>query len=1023
MSIKKKIVWLGYDFDTAVGINNEGALVFSYNLEDIDHIQGGANVFNGQDSVMWNNLRDAFGDELRSMYQTLRSQGKLSYSNVEQAFEEHQSKWPEALFNEDSWFKYLQPLVEDGDGSYLDMLQGSKAEQRKWWLYNRFRYIDSKYNAGDALSDYIVLRGYAKSNISITPYADIYPTVKFGSATVKERGTRLTTTTLICPLDTLNDTEIMIYSSSQLASVGDLSGLKVGFANFAMATRLQSIKIGDSDSNYENINLSSLTLGNNVLLKTLDVRNCSGLGDTTIEGHTQTSVDLSNCSIIENIYFDGTKIQGITLPNGGNVKILHLPSTITNLTILNQKNITDLTIAGYSNISTFRIENSSVDTKSMIKLIPTNARVRLIGFTWEMEDDDEIEEYLDIFDTMRGLDESGNNMVNAQISGTMHTTALTGSQIASYQERYPYLTVLADYTTSYLTYKSYDGATTLKTVECYNGEPQDTAPTIPVKSDSNDGHYSYTGIGWNTEMDSEVADPSAITNVITDRTVYAAYSKTVKTYTVTWKNGNTTIETDTNVPWGTVPTFNGTTPKDAYGNNSTGWEPTVAAITGDTVYTASFKPTYTATFVRNQADGGGTLYTQSGVLEGDTPVYSGSTPTTTKGSATDFEFIGWSPALAPISANTTYTAQFRDKRSIVVQYLMRTITNYESTTNTVKFGEYGFYNATSLETTTAPVALVEQYAFQNCSNLTTVDLSATSGAVTINANAFNGNSKLDAVIIRSSTMATLANTSAFTGTKIASKNGAIYVPSNMVDTYKANSNWANYIIASIDHYPITDFSTISDSWAEIIANNNYATDYKIGDTKMVDLGSMGKQYMELVAFDTDDKADGSGKARMTWILRDLLTTYAMNSSQKTVDGITSYTAGGWEHSDIRAWLKSDVKPLIPEVVRNAIVPVTKVSSTYTTSLVKDGQTTTDDVWIPGDREIFNNTNNETTGAVYSTRFASSSNRIKYNSAGSADSWWLRSANNADNFRSVNNGGNESGGYAYSSRGVVLGFCI
>ena len=25
------------------------------------------------------------------------------------------------------------------------MLQGSKAEQRKWWLYNRFRYIDSKY--------------------------------------------------------------------------------------------------------------------------------------------------------------------------------------------------------------------------------------------------------------------------------------------------------------------------------------------------------------------------------------------------------------------------------------------------------------------------------------------------------------------------------------------------------------------------------------------------------------------------------------------------------------------------------------------------------------------------------------------------------------------------------------------------------------------------------------------------------------------------------------------------------------
>ena len=35
--MKKKIVFLPYDFDTAAGTNNEGALVFSYNLEDIDH--------------------------------------------------------------------------------------------------------------------------------------------------------------------------------------------------------------------------------------------------------------------------------------------------------------------------------------------------------------------------------------------------------------------------------------------------------------------------------------------------------------------------------------------------------------------------------------------------------------------------------------------------------------------------------------------------------------------------------------------------------------------------------------------------------------------------------------------------------------------------------------------------------------------------------------------------------------------------------------------------------------------------
>lgn len=459
MSIRKKIVWLPYDFDTAIGINNEGALVFSYNLEDTDHLQGGANVFNGQQSVVWNNLRDAFGDELKTMYKNLRSNGALSYNKVEQMFEEHQNKWPEAIFNEDSWFKYIDPLVEDGDGAYLDMLQGSKTEQRKWWLYNRFRYIDSKYNAGDALSDLIQIRGYAISDITVLPYADIYPTVKYGSYLVTTRGHRLQETTLACPLDEVNDTEIYIYSASQLASVGDLSGFKVGFANFAMATRLQEIKIGDSSNEYDNPNLASLTLGNNVLLRKIDVRNCSGLGDTTKAGHTQQAVDISGCSIVEEVYFDGTNITGLRLPNGGMLKKLHVPASMKNLTILNQTNLTEFVIPSYSNLSTLRLENvPTLNTKNILLALSPSTRVRLIGFAWEVENAAEIETLLDKLDTMRGLDENDNEMAKAQVSGTIHTSSLTGSQIASYNARYPYLKVTADNVTSTLTFATWDGS-------------------------------------------------------------------------------------------------------------------------------------------------------------------------------------------------------------------------------------------------------------------------------------------------------------------------------------------------------------------------------------------------------------------------------------------------------------------------------------------------------------------------------------------------------------------------------------
>ena len=87
MAIKKKVVFLPYDFDTAIGTNNEGALQFSYNLEDIDVIGNNEDVYNGQQSVLWNNVRDAFKDELKAMYQTLRSQGALSYEKTERMFE------------------------------------------------------------------------------------------------------------------------------------------------------------------------------------------------------------------------------------------------------------------------------------------------------------------------------------------------------------------------------------------------------------------------------------------------------------------------------------------------------------------------------------------------------------------------------------------------------------------------------------------------------------------------------------------------------------------------------------------------------------------------------------------------------------------------------------------------------------------------------------------------------------------------------------------------------------------------
>lgn len=576
-----KWIWFPYDMDTAIGINNEGALVFDYSLEDIDKVEG-ANVFNGQESVLWVNVRAAFHDEIAALYQTLRSGGKLSYAAVEQRFEDHQAKWPEAVFNEDAWYKYLAPLVEKGNAAYLSMLQGSKAEQRKWWLYNRFRYIDSKYNAGDALADFVMLRAYAKGDITVTPYADIYASIKYASYLVQKRALRGASYTLECPLDAFNDTEIYIYSSSQLKSVGDLSALMVGYADFSQATRLQSLKLGDSATTYSNTNLTSLTLGNNILLKTLDVRNCPNL--------TQT-VDLSGCSNLEHVYFDGTGIPGVNLPAGGIMKTLHLPETVTNLTIINQKGITDFVMPTYANITTLRLENVGdlVDSQAILEAIQTNSRVRLIGINWQCDSIEDALALCTILDGMRGLDENGNNMDTAQVSGTIHVPTLTGAQMADIQSRYPSITVTYDHITSYCYFYNYDGSTLLYTATCTDASDAVYGGSTPTRTST--AQYSYTFAGWGLMPNGSV-NPDALKNVSADRKVYAIMTATIRKYTVYFYNGSTVLQTVSNVPYGGSATYTGTTPVSPDGSADDypfeGWNPEPKNITGTTYCYAKF---------------------------------------------------------------------------------------------------------------------------------------------------------------------------------------------------------------------------------------------------------------------------------------------------------------------------------------------------------------------------------------------------------------------------------------------------
>ena len=89
------------------------------------------------------------------------------------------------------------------------------------------------------------------------------------------------------------------------------------------------------------------------------------------------------------------------------------------------------------------------------------------------------------------------------------------------------------------------------------------------------------------------------------------------------------------------------------------------------------------------------------------------------------------------------------------------------------------------------VTIIDEYAFQKCASIT--EMTCLGNITTIKSNAFNQCSTLSKFMLPNVTsVPTLSAKSAFTETPIASGTGYIYVPDDLVDSFKAATNWSTY---------------------------------------------------------------------------------------------------------------------------------------------------------------------------------------------------------------------------------------
>lgn len=144
--------------------------------------------------------------------------------------------------------------------------------------------------------------------------------------------------------------------------------------------------------------------------------------------------------------------------------------------------------------------------------------------------------------------------------------------------------------------------------------------------------------------------------------------------------------------------------------------------------------------------------------------------------------------------------------------IKRTLTEYTNDRIT-SIGQYAFYRNSTIKSISFPsVTTISQYAFGICANLANINFPSlkTLGSycfqsctnlksvefpslTKMNTAPFTGCSDLTRIILSGSTICELGSTNSLSGTPIASGTGFVYVPDELVESYKAESSWKNYV--------------------------------------------------------------------------------------------------------------------------------------------------------------------------------------------------------------------------------------
>ena len=582
-----------YDMDTSDGNNNEGKMVFDYGNE-ADDVIGSKTVFNANDAV-WFVFASNLYEACQTMFTNRETAGAWSASAYHNFLLEEQRKVPERVWIQCYWYDYLRTYEQGINDAWMEFLDGGQKTHQRWhYEYFEEIYDSSKYLGTSCTVQNINFRGYYPSKwsgitdeqwellqpvpeISLKMYNKCYINISIDGTPYREKAEKGQTYTIdFSQQSKLNDTVINIYSAQMIQEIGDISRLYPGTPNFSNASRLRSLQIGSSTEGYMNSNLTGVTLGNNSMLEYLYVQNLA---------YINTGLDLSNCQSLTYLDASGSSFTGYEFAVGGLLAEAYIESptslSMRNLYYLEDENFH---VTSFDNLDTLRIENcQGIDSLTIVNEATNLARARLLDIDWALAETTVLNRLI----LIAGLNENGNNLPVSVLTGEVYVSgSIRNQELSQYSEAWTNLDVTYNPSNLITQYKvTYVNADDNHTVlyETYvdqgNSAPDPVSlGLISTPTLTSTDQYDFTYSGWD----------NIASVIISDRTVTATYTTSVRTYTVSfYARVGVLLEQFTDVSYGAevVPTVHPTW-TDGESNNIyhlfAGWDKSTGYVRGDT---------------------------------------------------------------------------------------------------------------------------------------------------------------------------------------------------------------------------------------------------------------------------------------------------------------------------------------------------------------------------------------------------------------------------------------------------------